>query len=107
MDHQIIKLEVDIFEPFVKENFIKENDYFIFNINVFKQINYNNKIQLFIENLKKYYYKNKYYYLERKPINIKQFNTIIRQICSKNKIKLEKKVKYYMSKYIIEYHIYL
>jgi hypothetical protein len=104
---QIVKVYVDIFQTFVEDNFIKENDYYIFNNDVYKKINFNNQIQNFVGSLKNYYYKNKHFYLEREPMNIKQFNTIIRQICSKNELIIEKKVKYYMSKYTIEYHIYL
>lgn len=104
---QIVKRHVDIFQIFVEDNFIKENDYYIFNHDVYKKINFNNQIQNFVGSLKDYYYKNKHFYLEREPMNIKQFNTIIRQICSKNELVIEKKVKYYMSKYTIEYHIYL
>lgn len=104
---QIVKKYVDVFQEFVEDNFIKEKDYYIFNHDVFKKINFNNQLQGFVEKLKEYYYKNKHFYLERESMNIKQFNTIIRQICSKNELVIEKKVKYYMSKYTIEYHIYL
>jgi hypothetical protein len=104
---QIIKKYVDTFEPFVMSHFIKEKDYYIFNNDVFKKVIFTNVVYDFIESLKEYYYNNKHFYLERKPINIKQFNTIIRQICAKNEIFLEKKIKFFMSKYTIEYHIYL
>tara|TARA_B100000497_G_C7570877_1_gene343974 strand:- start:573 stop:896 length:324 start_codon:yes stop_codon:yes gene_type:complete len=107
MNSQIIKNYVTIFEDFIKTNFILENNYYIFNDIVFKKLIYNNVITDFLQNLKQFYFKNKHYYLERNPITLKQFNTIIRQICKKNEIDLKKNVKFNNSKYNIEYHIYL
>ena len=105
MKNQIIKKYIDFFNDFVKENFMIENDYYIFNIIVFKQLEYENKIPSFLENLKEYYYKNKHYYLERDPITYNQFNTILRQICNNNEINFSNKIKYQSSKYSIEYYI--
>ena len=105
MKNQIIKKYIDFFKDFVKENFMIENDYYIFNIIVFKQLEYENKIPSFLENLKEYYYKNKHYYLERDPITYNQFNTILRQICNNNEINFSNKIKYQSSKYSIEYYI--
>ena len=107
MNSQIIKNHVTIFHDFVKNNFIEENNYYIFNDIVFKKLLYNNVVTDFLKELKQYYFKNKHYYLERDPITLKQFNTIIRQICKKNKLYLKKNVKFNNSKYNIEYHIYL
>lgn len=107
MSNQIIKNNVDIFNSFVLNNFIKENDYYLFNEDLFKSLVFNNKIYNFIEELKSYYYKSKQIYLERNPINYNQFSTILRQICNKNKIKYEKNIKYKMSKYNVEYKIYI
>lgn len=107
MNSQIIKNHVTIFEDFIKTNFIKENNYYIFNNNVFKQIIYNNNVDYFLKKLKDYYFKNKYYYLERNPITINNFTTIIRQICKKNNIEYKNNIKYNKSKYNIEYHIFI
>ena len=107
MKNQIIKKYIDFFKDFVKENFMIENDYYIFNNIVFKQLEYENKIPEFLESLKEYYYKNKHYYLERNPITYNQFNTIIRQICKNNDINFTNKIKYQTSKYNIEYYIYI
>ena len=107
MKNQIIKKNVDFFNEFIKENFILENDYYIFNNIVFKKLEYENKVQEFLENLKDYYFKNKHYYLERNPIKYNQFNTIIRQLCKNNDILFNSKIKYQSSKYNIEYYIYI
>lgn len=107
MKNQIIKKYVDFLNEFIKENFILENDYYIFNNIVFKKLEYEDKIQDFLEKLKGYYFKNKHYYLERNPINYNQFNTIIRQLCKNNDIVFNSKIKYQNSKYSIEYYIYI
>tara|TARA_Y100000816_G_C25918113_1_gene478804 strand:+ start:269 stop:595 length:327 start_codon:yes stop_codon:yes gene_type:complete len=107
MKNQIIKKNVDFFNEFIKENFILENDYYIFNNIVFKKLEYENKVQEFLEKLKDYYFKNKHYYLERNPIKYNQFNTIIRQLCKNNDILFNSKIKYQSSKYNIEYYIYI
>ena len=106
MKNQIIKKYIDFFNDFVKENFMIENDYYIFNKIVFKKLEYENKIYEFLEKLKDYYFKNKHYYLERNPISYNQFNTIIRQICNNNEINFSNKIKYQSSKYSIEYYIH-
>lgn len=105
-NNQIIQKYVNIFEDFVKTNFLKENEYYIYNSEVFKKLLFNEKITEFLSLLEEYYYKNKTYYLKRNPLTMNQFNTILRQIMSKNNIYYEKKVKYIMSKYQVEYLIY-
>ena len=107
MVNQIIKRYVDIFDTFIKDNFNKENDYYVYNILVFKKIFFNKKIDQFLIHLKDYYYVNKQYYLTRTPITYNQFNTIIRQILKINNIEYKKNVKYINSKYTTEYHIYI
>jgi len=105
--NQVIKKYVDIFNHFVETNFICEKNYYIFNYLVFKKIEYEGQIELFLIKLKDYYYKNKYFYIERANITHNQFNTILRQICKNNDIQIEIKIKYENSKYSPEYHIYL
>ena len=107
MKNQIIKKHVDFFDDFIKENFILENDYYIFNNIVFKKLEYENKIPDFLEQLKSYYFKNKHYYLERNPITYNQFNTLMRQICKNNDLMFKTKIKYQSSKYTIEYYIHI
>lgn len=105
--NQVIKKYVDIFDDFVKTNFVRENNYYIFNYLNFKKIIYEKQIESFLTQLKDYYYKNKHFYIERPDITHNQFNTILRQICKKNNIHIEIKIKYENSKYSPEYHIYI
>ena len=105
--NQVIKKYVDIFDDFVKSNFLHENNYYIFNYLTFKKIIYEGQIGPFLTQLKTYYYKNKYFYIERQDITNNQFNTILRQICKKNNIHIEIKIKYENSKYSPEYHLFL
>jgi hypothetical protein len=107
MMNQIIQKKVDNFESFVKDYFIQEKDYYIYNNEVFKKLQYESVLKPFLDNLKIYYYKNKHYYLERWPLTFNQFNTILRQIFNKNELNVEKKVKYTRSKYQVEYYIYI
>ena len=107
MKNQIIKLYVDVFDQFVKDNLVKENNYYIFNHLIFKKINYDDTLKTFMISLKPFYFKNKHYYLERDPITFNQFNTILRQVCKRNNIKYDTNIKYNSSKYSIEYFIYL
>lgn len=103
--NQIIQTNVSNFHHFVETYFAVENDTLIYNLEVFKKLMYEGKIPEFLEELKEFYYKNKHYYLSRSPITFNNFNTIMRQIMNKNEVPYEKKVKYTMSKYQIEYHI--
>ena len=107
MKNQIIKKDVDFFEDFIKENFMLENSYYIFNHIVFKKLLYEEKLYKVLEVLEDYYYKNKHYYIQRNPISFNQFNTIIRQICKRNEIEYTSKIKYNSSKYNIEYYFSL
>ena len=106
MKNQNIKLYVDIFDEFVKSNFIFENNYYLFNILVFKKLLYEDKIYPFLLYLKNYYYKNKYLYILRNPITYNQFNTVLKQICKKNEIFFKIIKKFDKSKYITELCIY-
>lgn len=105
MVNQIIQKKVDIFELFMKKYFVKEQMHYVYNIEVFKKILYDEGLEPFLESLKLYYFKNKHYYLTRNPINFNQFNTILRQIFNKNELNVIKKVKYTKSKYQVEYYI--
>jgi hypothetical protein len=105
--NQVLKKNVDIFRDFVESHFIYENNYFIFNYLTFKKIIYEGQIEGFLTQLKEYYYKNKYFYIERPNVTYNQFNTILRQICKMNNIHIEIKIKFENSKYSPEYHIFL
>ena len=40
MTNQIIKTYVDIFESFVKKHFILEQDYYVYNMDVYKKLSF-------------------------------------------------------------------
>ena len=105
--NQVIKKYVDIFNDFVKNNFVFEKNYYIFNNLIFKKIMYEKEGRDFLIELKRYYYKNKHFYIDRENITYNQFNTVLRQICKINNIDIEIKIKYENSKYSPEYHIFL
>jgi hypothetical protein len=106
-NRQIIRDYVDTFDDFVKQNFVQEGSYYVFNEFTMKKISYDDTLKNFIHGLSKYYHKSKQFYLEREFSNIKVFNTILRQIMKRNNVKHEKKVKYHRAKYFTEYHIYI
>ena len=76
-----------------------------FSKEAFKRAKIDNAIQPFCENLKKYYFPSKYFYLERNN-TYKNFITIIRQICKFHHIPFTSNIKYSKSKYEIKYFIY-
>lgn len=107
MKNQIIKKHVDFFNSFIQTHCVKENDYYISNYLVFKKLIFENQMEIFLHKLHDYYYQNKHYYLKRDPISYNQYNTILRQICKVNEVKLEPIIRYTASKYDAEYHIYI
>ena len=107
MVQQIIQKYVDIFESFVISHFIEEQDYYVYNNEVFKKLVFDDTLDNFICALKPYYFKNKHFYLQRHPYTYNSFNTILRQIMKRNNIQVEKKVKYQKSKYQVEFHIFM
>lgn len=64
-------------------NQICNNDqqYYIINKTVFKSAIYNNLLSPFYQQLIPYYHKSKLFYINR-PLNYKNFLTIIRQLCN-------------------------
>jgi hypothetical protein len=103
---QIIHTYVDFFEQFVETYFLLENQVYVYNHETYKRLKYENVFSTFLESLKEYYYKNKYFYLTRDPMTFNSFNTIMRQIMKKNDITYTNKIKYTSSKYQVEYHIH-
>jgi hypothetical protein len=84
---------------------LKTDKKYIFNKNAYKKGLIEDKIQIFINDCKPYYYSSKQKYLEKK-LTYNSFATILRQICNYNKIVYTSQIKYYKSDYDIEYHIY-
>ena len=72
----------------------------------FKKSKLDDQLNIFINFLKPYYYKNKLFYLERN-LSYNNFTTIIRQLCKTHNIPFTSKIIYNKSKYIIEYYIYI
>ena len=105
MKNQNIKDYVIDFKPFIEKNCLTENKAYVFDNNIYKKLHFEGKLSKFLESLKKYYYKNKFYYIDPKNISYNRFLTIIRQICNKNNINYEKNIKYIMSKYTVSYSI--
>lgn len=105
--YQIIKLYVDFFDTFIKENFPHEEKYYILTHDLYKKLNYEDKIQDFTTKLSNYYFFNKQYYVTRDPLTYKNFITIIRQICNRNNVVYKLISRYTNSIYSPKYHIYL
>ena len=84
---------------------LKNDKYYIFNIECFKRGVYKEIIQQFIESCRQYYHISKRKYLDRK-LTYNSFTTILRQICNSNKIVYTTKIKYDKSVYNIFYYIY-
>ena len=83
----------------------KKNKQYSFSKESFKRIKLEEQIKSFCENLKKYYFKSKYNYLEREQ-TYKNFVTIVRQICKYHHLPFTSNIKYSKSKYEIKYFIY-
>jgi hypothetical protein len=104
--NQVIKKFVDIFDDYIKVNLPMENNYYILNYISYKKLVYKEKIDCFLEELKKYYFFNKQYYVTRRPNTYKNFTTVVRQICNRNGVVFETSSKYDNGKYCPEYRIY-
>lgn len=70
----------------------------------YRQAEYHNKIDPFIELIRPHYHVSKQHYLAN--MNYKRFLTIIRQLCRCLHIYYKSEIKYIGSSYIICYHIY-
>lgn len=105
MKNQLLKGVVEEFEPFIKKHCMQEEKKYIVDVNTFKKISYEDELTDFIDILKKYYYKNKFYYLDESSMTYNRFSTIIRQVCKNNDVAYIRDVKYIMSKYTVSYKI--
>jgi len=107
MSIQIFKNKIpnDIFFELLDKICLKNDKYYVFNIESFKKGIYTEDIQKFIEFCKPFYYLSKRKYLERK-LTQKSFDTILRQICNHNNIIYTSQIKYDKNTYDIVYFIY-
>jgi hypothetical protein len=103
--NQIIHTYVDFLDEFIKDNFFLENGGYCYTTEVYKKLQYENKIQPFLKNLIDYYYPSKHHYLTKSPTTFNSFNTILRQVFRRNELNYQKNVKYKRSKYQVEYII--
>ena len=112
MSSQIFKKPVPneiLFDLLQKVSANKDNNidnYYLLNKTCFKQMVYHNYLEDFRDTIKEYYHKSKLHYIERK-LDYNKFITIIRQICSYNKISYTSKIVYNNSTYDIVYYIYM
>lgn len=97
-----LELVMNFLKLVAEEKIEKDEKYYLLNKIIYKQAEYNNNINGFIQSLKPYYYKSKLYYVERKLDYVK-FMTIIRQLCNAHKIDYTSKIMYNNSSYEIEY----
>jgi hypothetical protein len=84
---------------------VKNEKYYLFNLDAFKKGVYNDYFQCFFEVCKPYYFLSKHKYFEKK-IMYNTFSTILRQICNYNNILYTSRIIYNKSKYNIVYYIY-
>jgi hypothetical protein len=111
MSSQIFKKPVPneiLFDLLQKISANKDNNidnYYLLNKTCFKQMVYHNYLEDFRDTIKEYYHKSKLHYIERK-LDYNKFITIIRQVCSYNKVSYTSKIVYNNSTYDIVYYIY-
>mgnify|MGYP000731217530 CR=1 FL=1 len=91
---------------YIKKISVFKNKYYLFTINLFKKLKYNNGIKPFIEDIKPYYKPSKQFYVERN-MNFKHFITVIRQLCKIHNVKYENRIKYLHNRYDIDYYFYI
>jgi hypothetical protein len=83
----------------------KNENYYIFNNNSYKLINYKNLMNNFLKCLKYYYHDSKQFYINRN-MTFTNFNTILRHLCKCNNIIFFNSLKYINGSYEITYKIY-
>lgn len=107
MSLQIFKEKIppDKLFELLDELCVKNEKYYIFNMISYKKGLFTEKINVFLNTCKPYYFSSKQKYLERK-MNYNNFMTVVRQICNLNNIFYSSKIKYNKSLYEIEYYIY-
>ena len=106
MSKQIFKkiVPVDILYQFLDKICESTPNSYILNINSYKKMLYYDYHVDFLKELVPYYHISKQFYLERE-ITYNSMTTILRQICKSHQLKIESKMKYVDSNYIIEYTI--
>ena len=108
MSKQIIKKDIpsEILLNLLNNISIKQNNYYIINKIAFKKAEYLKILENFTDTLKEFYFKSKYFYLDRK-CTYSSFLTLIRHLCKNNNISYISKILYDKSSYEIIYYIYI
>lgn len=107
MNSQIFKkhIPVTILYDLLDKICLKRNNYYVFDMNSYKKIMYNEYHIEFLKILQEYYHTGKLFYLDRK-LTYNSFTTILRQICKYEAVMYTSKINYNKSKYNIDYTIY-
>jgi len=107
MSTQIFKRNIpnELLFNILDELCVKNDKYYIFNVNSFRKGIYNDLIPKFLDTCKPCYHISKRKYLEKK-LTFNSFITVLRQICNFNKITYTSQIKYDKSDYSIIYYIY-
>jgi hypothetical protein len=107
MNSQIFKkhIPVTILYDLLDKICFKRNNYYVFDMNSYKKMMYNEYHIEFLEILQEYYHSGKLFYLDRK-LTYNGFTTILRQICKHQAVMYTSKINYNKSKYNIDYTIY-
>lgn len=85
--------------------FIKNEKYYILDLDTYKKIVLEEKIESFLENIVPYYKKSKLNYVTR-PMKYVYFLTLVRHICNSNNVQYTSNIYYNRSKHYIKYIIY-
>jgi hypothetical protein len=106
MSTQIFKKNVpnEILFDILNEICVKNEKYYIFNVDSFRKGVYKELIPKFLDTCKPYYHISKRKYLEKK-LTFNSFITVLRQICNFNNITYTSQIKYDKSDYSIIYYI--
>jgi len=79
---------------------------FVFNVIAYRKLLYHEYETEFLNSIRPCYSSKKRFYIDRK-LTYNGMTTILRQICNHNNIAYESRMRYYCSKYEVEYLIFL
>lgn len=97
-----LNILVDLLEQYC---FVKNDKYYILDLDSYKKIVLEEKIEPFLEQIVPYYKKSKLGYVTR-PMKYVYFLTLVRHICNSNNIQYTSNIYYNRSKHYIKYIIY-
>lgn len=106
MKNQIIKSKIDFLNEFIINIGTIESNRVVINETNYNKAKYNGLIQPFLLKLYPFYHTSKLFYINRE-ITYTGFITILRQICKKNEVLYESKIKYTKSTHYLEYYFHV